>query len=428
MKFFETSKNYSFNKHTYVKLRWIAYIGQLVAILSVKFILNFEYSYLPCIFVVFIGVLTNLYLDLQIKRSQLNNYVATTFLSYDIIQLGILLYLTGGITNPFIFLIIIPAVFSTQYLSILSSITLVFIIILILVLLYFFNLTLPHPGELHFHVPDYYLFGIGTSIFIGLIFLVYFGIQFGRESRIRQEAYDRIREIMAKENELLSLGGQAAAAAHSLGTPLSTILLTTKEMLKEFGNNPKIKKDLDLLISQSLRCSAILKKLSLNPTVEDDFIDSEVSLDTYIYEIVKSFEKISEKKFLINVKEFDNPIKSFKSIEIIYGLRNFIGNANKFSKQNVQIFLKSNLKYSEIIIEDDGPGFPKDLIDKHKLGEPYIRTIDNKNISKYGLGLGTFIGKTLLEKKLAKISFENLKNNSGAMVSIYWLNSDLKKI
>ena len=428
MKFFETSKNYSLNKLTYIKLRWIAYIGQLVAILAVKFILNFEYNYLPCIFIVLFGVLTNLFLEFKIKGSQLNNYFATLFLSYDIIQLGILLYLTGGITNPFVFLIIIPAIFSAQYLNIWSSITLVLLTIFILILLYFFNFNLPHPGEIHFHVPDYYLFAIITSIFIGLIFLVYFGIQFGRESRKRQEAYDKMQEIMAKENELLSLGGQAAAAAHSLGTPLSTILLTTKEMLKEFGNNPKIKKDLDLLMSQSLRCSSILKKLSLNPNIEDNFIDSEISLDVYIYEIVKSFEKISEKNFLINVKEFNNPIKSSKSVEIVYGLRNFIGNANKFCKQKIEISLKSNSKFSEIVIKDDGPGFPKDLIDKHKLGEPYIRTTDSKNISKYGLGLGTFIGKTLLEKKFAKINFENLRNNSGAIVSIYWVNSDLRKV
>ena len=130
---------------------------------------------------------------------------------------------------------------------------------------------------------------------IGLIFLAYFGVKFGTESRIRKKAYDKMQEIMAKENELLSLGGQAAAAAHSLGTPLSTILLTAKELQKEFGNNKKIKKDIDLLVSQSNRCREILKKLSLNPNVEDEFIDSNVTLNDYVYEIVRSFQESVKK-------------------------------------------------------------------------------------------------------------------------------------
>ena len=232
---------------------------------------------------------------------------------------------------------------------------------------------------------------------------------------------------MAQENELLSLGGQAAAAAHSLGTPLSTILLTVKELQKEFGDNEKIRKDLDLLVSQSNRCSEILKKLSLNPKIDDEFIDYNLSLQDYINEIVRSFQEISDKEFTINLELHENPIKTNKSSEIIYGLRNFIGNANKFSKKKIEIFITSDNKVTEIIIRDDGPGFPKDLIDKHRLGEPYIRTVDQENISKYGLGLGTFIGKTLLEKNFATIKFQNSIKNKGAEVLIKWENKDLKK-
>jgi two-component system sensor histidine kinase RegB len=263
---------------------------------------------------------------------------------------------------------------------------------------------------------------------IGLIFLVYFGVKFGEESRIRKKAYDKIQELMAKENELLSLGGQAAAAAHSLGTPLSTILLTVKELQKEFGNNYKIRKDLDLLVSQSNRCREILKKLSLNPNIEDGFIDSNLSLNDYVNEIVRSYQEISNKEFVINLEHYKNPINTHKSSEIIYGLRNFIGNANKFSKKKIEIFLSSNKKATNITIRDDGPGFPKDLIDKHRLGEPYIRTADQGNISKFGLGLGTFIGKTLLEKNFANINFQNSPETGGAEVVIKWENNDLKKV
>tara|TARA_Y100001970_G_scaffold277471_1_gene381690 strand:- start:3315 stop:4604 length:1290 start_codon:yes stop_codon:yes gene_type:complete len=428
MKFLKASHLYSLNKSTYINLRWIAYIGQLIAVLSVQFLLNFKFNYFYCIIIIFFGVLTNLYLQFKVKENQLNNLLSTIYLSFDILQLGILFFLTGGITNPFIFLIIIPAVFSAQYLNIYSSVLLVFLIILILTFLSFFYKELPHPEEIHFHVPDYYLYAIPLSILIGLLFLVYFAVKFGEQDRIRQKAYDKIKEIMAKENELLSLGGQAAAAAHSLGTPLSTILLIVKELQKELGENKKIKKDLDLLVSQSNRCAAILKKLSMNPRIDDGFLDSNLNLYDYINEIVNSFKEISKKSFIFDAENYKNPLKTTKSAEIIYGLRNFIGNANKFSNQKIEIFLTSNKKDTEVIIKDDGPGFPKDLIEKDKLGEPYIRSANQENLSKYGLGLGTFIGKTLLEKNYANIVFQNSKKNGGAEVIIKWKNKDLSQI
>ena len=428
MKFVEISKLFSLNKSTYVNLRWIAYIGQIIAILFGKFYLNFKFSYTICTIIIFFSILTNIYLQFFIKDNQINNLISTTYLGFDIIQLGTLLYLTGGITNPFIILIIVPAVFSSQYLKIKSSIFLVILTVLILLLLTFYYKDLPSPGDLHFHAPDYYLNAVPLSLVIGLIFLVYYGVKFGEENRFRKQAYDQIQEVMAKENELLSLGGQAAAAAHSLGTPLSTILLTAKELKKEYGDNKKISKDLDLLVSQSNRCSEILKKLSLNPNIEDKFISSNISLNECIQEIVSSFEEISKKKFLVNSNEFKKRIKTNKSAEIIYGLRNFIGNANKFSKDKIEIYLKSNEKETIIIIIDDGPGFPKNLIEKHKLGEPYIRSKSSEEISKYGFGLGTFIGKTLLEKNYASINFENRNDKSGAKVIIKWQNKDLKNI
>ena len=428
MEFIKASKTFYLNKSTYVNLRWIAIIGQLITIFFVQFFLNFKFNYFTCIFIISLSVLTNFYLQFRFKENQLNNFFSTVYLSFDILLLGILFFLTGGINNPFIFLIIFPALFSSQYLNIYSSIILVSLIILILTILTFYYIDLPHPSELHFHAPDYYLFAIPISIIIGLIFLVYFGVKFGEENRIRKTAYDKIQELMAKENELISLGAQSAAAAHSLGTPLSTILLTIKELQQEFGTNVKIKKDLDLLLSQTRRCREILKKLSMNPKIDDRFLESNLDLYDYLNEIIRSYEEISDKKFTLNVENHKNPLKTSKSSEIIYGLRNFIGNANKFSKAKIEIFLKSNKNDTEILIKDDGPGFPKDLIEKHRLGEPYIRTAAQKNISKYGLGLGTFIGKTLLEKNYANIIFKNSEKNGGAEVLIKWKNKDLKII
>ncbi|SVC41175.1 uncharacterized protein METZ01_LOCUS294029, partial [marine metagenome] len=179
MKFLKTSNLYSLNKSTYINLRWIAYIGQISAILIVQFLFEFKFNYFACISIIFFSVLTNLYLQFKIKDNQLNNSTSTMYLSYDIFQLGILLFFTGGVTNPFVFLILVPAVFSSQYLHFLSSIILVAFITIILIILTFFYYDLPHPGELHFHAPDYYLYGIPISVMIGLIFLVYFGVRFG---------------------------------------------------------------------------------------------------------------------------------------------------------------------------------------------------------------------------------------------------------
>ena len=425
-KLFKSSKDFQLDRNTFINLRWIALLGQFAAINFVKVVFQFDFSYLTCNFIVCIGVITNLFLQFNIKQNQLNNSLSTIYLAYDIIQLGILLYLTGGITNPFIFLIIVPSVFSSNYLQLTSTISLVVITICILTFLTFFHLDLPIPDNTHLHIPSYYLYAIPLSIIIGLIFLVYFGLKFGGESRKRKEALDNIQNVMAKEHELLSLGGQAAAAAHSLGTPLSTISLVAKELKEEFKNNNKLEKDIDLLVSQSERCNKILKKLSMNPYFEDDFIDTDSSLEDYLSEIIRSFEEISEKKFHLNIKNNMNSIKFRRSIEINYGLRNFIGNANKFSKKKVDIILTSNDKNTEIQIKDDGPGFPNDII--HKLGEPYIRSSSQEAKSKTGLGLGTFIGKTLLEKNYGKINFKTAPDTSGALIVISWTNLDLKKI
>ena len=425
-KLFKSSKDFQLSKSTFVNLRWMALLGQFVTVNVVKLVFQFDFYFLVCNFIVGTGILTNLFLQFKIKQNQLNNNLSTIYLTYDIIQLGILIYLTGGVTNPFIFLLIIPSVFSSIYLKLSSTINLVVITIFIIIVLTFFHFDLPSPMHLHFHVPDYYLYAIPLAIIIGLIFLVYFGSKFGEESRKRKEALDNIQNVMAKEHELSSLGAQAAAAAHSLGTPLSTISLVIKELKEELKGNNKLEKEIDLLVSQSERCNQILKKLSMNPQLGDEFIGFKASFQDYLSEIIRAFQEISKKNFFFNTIENKNSIKFKRSIEINYGLRNFIGNANKFSKQKVEVKLISDEKNTEIQISDDGPGFPNDIIDK--LGEPYIVSTSQENKLKTGLGLGTFIGKTLLEKNYGKINFNNTSKMNGALVNITWLNTDLKRI
>ena len=423
MKFFETSKYFSLKKSTYIKLRWIAIIGQLITVNIIYFIFNFKSDLILEILIILIGILSNLYLIYINKNTQLLDKEAFLFLLIDIFQLSCLIYLTGGITNPFSIFLIIPTIFSSSNLGFKSNFLLLGITIFMIIFLTFFNQPLPQPLNEHFHVDSYYYYSIPTSLTIALIFLNYFASIFGKESRIRKEALNKMEEIMSKEHELLSLGGQAAAAAHSLGTPFSTIKIISSDLLKQFKDNDEVKKDISLLASQIERCSEILKKLTLNPNIEDDFIDRDLSIADYLNEIIKSFKEISKKKFILNFDQNSNSFNITKSIEIVYGLRNFIGNANKFSKSRVFISLKSDNDITEIIIEDDGEGYSKDVL--RDIGEPYIKSYKSSIKSKSGLGLGIFIGKTLLEKNYANILCKNSETRSGAEVNIKWKNKDL---
>ncbi len=422
MKFFETSNNSSLKKSTYIALRWIAIIGQLVSVNFVYLILNFKFDFYISNFVIFLGILSNLYLIFIYKKTQLSDRSAFLFLFIDIIQLSFLLFLTGGIVNPFVIFLIIPSIFSSSNLALKTNSTLVFITTIMILFLTFYSKDLPSPIGDHFHVSPYYYYSIPVSLIIALFFLNYFAMTFGIQSRLRKEALAKMEEVMAKEHELLSLGGQAAAAAHSLGTPLSTIKIITRDLVKQFNGKSEVEKDIKLLSSQVDRCNEILKRLTLNPQ-EDDFIDKDQNMKDYLLEIISSFNEISKKEFILIDDQYSNRKKITKSLEIIYGLRNFIGNANKFSKNKIFINLKSNSEDTEIIIEDDGEGFSKDILSK--IGDPYLKSKDPIDKSKIGLGLGLFIGKTLLEKNFAFVNCRNSKTRSGAEIIIKWKNKDL---
>lgn len=425
MKFSEvfTSKdNIQLDKKTLVILRWIAIVGQYVTINIVYFVLDFGLPFFYCSIIILISIITNIYLQFKVKENQLSNLSSTSYLLYDLIQLAILLYLTGGIINPFAILLIVPAIVSSTFLTLKSTLNLSFITIVVLILLTLYHFPLPHPGEFYFDVPSYYLYSITTAVIIGLIFLTYFGARFGTESRKRTEALNKLELILAKEHELESIGLQAAAAAHSLGTPLSTITVVVKELEKEIGNNPKYSKDINLLLSQTKRCSDILGNLSKDQFKEDSFL-SDIKIEDLLNRIASSYMEISEKKILLYVKKNEINPRIERTLEITYGLRNFIGNAVKYSKSSVEISLESNNKITEVVVSDDGPGFSEDII--NVLGEPYIRSKNEIINAKSGLGLGTFIGKTLLERMKAKVKFGNSPKTNGAMVTVQWRTNNL---
>ena len=426
MKFFETSKYHSFKKSTYITLRWIGIIGQLIAVNFVYLFLNSSFDFITSNLVIFLGILSNLYLIFIYKKTQLSDRSAFIFLLIDILQLGVLLYLSGGITNPFVIFILIPSVFSSSNLSLRTNILLVTLTTIIIIFLTFNYEDLPINLNSDFHNNHYFYYSIPTSLIVALVFLNYFAMTFGTQSRLRKEALGKMEEVMAKEHELLSLGGQAAAAAHSLGTPLSTITIIAHDLMKQFKGQKDLEKDIELLNSQVERCNEILKRLTLNPVEEDEFIDKDINIRDYLHEIISSFKEISKKEFVFNFDQDSNPKKISKSIEIVYGLRNFIGNANKFAKNSIFINLKSDSEFTELTVEDDGNGYPRDIISK--IGEPYLKSNYSKDKSKEGLGLGLFIGKTLLEKNFASVNCRNSKTRNGAEVVIRWKNKELFNI
>ena len=420
---FRLEENLHLDKKTLVNLRWIAIIGQLIAINFVYFFLTLDLPIIETHIIILTGFITNIILQFKFKTNQLKDFYSALFLFYDLLQLSVLLYLTGGIVNPFSLLIIVPTIISSSFLSMGTTIMLGTLTIGSLFFLKEYHKILPGLDIYSFIFPEYYLVGVLVSIIIGLVFLSYFGIRFSGETKKRSEALDKLQEVMAKEYELDSLGGLAAAAAHSLGTPLATISVVAKELKKEIGDRSKYSKDLDLLISQTKRCSNILKQISKKEIRDDQFINL-TKVEDLLEEIIISFEENTDKKITLCENEDKNKINIKRSPEIVYGLRNFIGNAVKFADKEVQITLSSDDHTLILIINDDGPGFAEDII--NFIGEPYLKSKSKKTKSKSGLGLGIFLGKTLLERKKAQLTFFNKNDLKGASVKISWNIVDIK--
>jgi len=414
---FRLGENLNLDRKTLINLRWIAISGQLIAINIVYFYLNLEFPIKISYAIIAIGLFTNIYLQFKIKTSELKDVYASLFLLYDLIQLSALLYLTGGISNPFSILLIIPAIVSSTFLSMGTTIILGIITFICLIFLTIFHYPLPGIHEEGITFPTLYLTGYLLAIIIGLIFLSYFGIKFAGENKRRSDAISKLQQVIAKEYELESLGGQAAAAAHSLGTPLATISVVASELKKEIGNNKEISKDIDLIVSQTQRCGEILKKISKKQIKEDSFFKN-INLENLLEEIIENFKETSSKNIYLITSEDKNKKNFKRTPELVYGLRNFIGNAVKFSRSSVEIKITSNDRIVKVSINDDGPGFPDDVIEI--LGEPYIKSKSSLVKSNSGTGLGTFLGKTLLERQMANLTFTKDNNLGGASVVIIW--------
>ena len=404
---------------TLTNIRWIAITGQLFTVCLVYFYYKFEFSFYWSVGAIFLSILLNIILEFyKFYIQRLNNFWASLSILYDLIQLSFLLYLTGGLTNPFSILILVPTTIAVTFLSKRSSVVISSVSIFMLSILAIKHYPLPGPAIV---LPKHYLLGLWASLTIGIIFLGNYAYSITIEDRKRSKAFDNLEKALSRERELKSLGGLAAAAAHELATPLGTITLVIEDLKKQLGKNPKFKNDVELLNSQIKRCKVILKDLSTDPNKQDSFIEN-VTFKNLIQEIIFSFEIPKNKNIKIIDIELENNFMVTRKIELIYAMRNIIDNAIKFAEKKIEIEVLNKDKKIELNVSDDGIGFSQDIV--QKLGEPYVKSsLVAKN--KRGLGLGIFISKTLLERTGAKVFFKK-SNLGGALVNITWKESSLK--
>ena len=391
-----------------IKIRWIAIVGQLTTLFTIFFVFNFTIPLTECLIVVALSILVNFYsYFIQRGNPTLTDKKTFLFLLFDISQLVGLLFLTGGVFNPFIVLILAPIIISASYLSALWTILLSLYSIL-LILIINFNYV-PLNWEQNFITPTIYNIGIIIALIITIIFIAIYAYLFASSARKISRALTATELKLSNQKKTTEVAYLSAAAVHELSTPLNTIFLVLNDLLKEkiLMTNSVLIKDIELLKSQAERCREILLRLSKNPqNLKDNFFEKIRIIDL----IKLNFEKFNDnKKLILNNDGFNKENKILFKDEVNYALGNIIQNAILYSKVEIKIFLKVNKSVFTIKIEDDGDGFSRDVLDK--LGEPYI----SKN--KKGMGLGIFIAKNLIENMNGNIIFYN-SNNKGAVVEI----------
>lgn len=392
-----------------IKIRWLAILGQLITLLIIFFIFNFSIPITQCLVVVILSVIINFFsYFIQKNNSTLSDKKTFLFLMFDISQLISLIYLTGGIFNPFIILIIAPIIISASYLSALWTILLA-LYSTVLILIINFNYV-PLTWEQSFITPSIYNFGILVALVITIIFIAIYAYLFASSSRKISNALSEAKLKLSNQKKTTEVAYLSAAAVHELSTPLNTIFLVLNDLLKEkiFEGNSVLMKDIELLKSQAERCKEILLRLSKNPqNLKDNFFEKIRLTDL----IKLNFDKFNDnKKLNFFYDGFNKENKIYFKDEINYALGNIIQNSIIYSKSQINIFLKIHESIFSIKIEDDGNGFSRDVLDK--LGEPYISK------SNKGMGLGIFIAKNLIENMKGNIIFYNEVNKNNAVVEI----------
>jgi two-component system sensor histidine kinase RegB len=413
---------------TSVRLRWAAVLGQLSAVAVIMGIYGFPMEAGSCLVLIAMSAWLNVFLSIRYPaRHRLSAEAATGMLAYDILQLAGLLYFTGGIQNPFSVLLAAPVTVAAstlppRYATVLGMLVLACSIFLVVE--YF---PLPWYEGLRVELPREYKFGIVAALASATSFLAFNAWRLNQEGRQMSAALAATDMVLASEQRLHALDGLAAAAAHELGTPLSTIVLVAKELEHELGPDSRYREDLQLLHAQAMRCREILQKLTRSPDDQDP-MHASITIKELLDEASIAHHG-SGKRIVVSAHPLakddtppaDEPL-GIRRPGVIYGLGNIIENAVGFAASEVQIDARWNATDVSVTISDDGPGFAPELMDT--IGEPYVtsrRYQDRSDKGHSGLGLGFFIAKTLLERSGASVNFSNRSVPlTGAIVQVVW--------
>lgn len=418
---------------TIVRLRWLAVFGQTLTVIAVHWGLGMELPLGECFAVIALSAWLNVILRIRFPASQrLSSRAAFLMLGYDILQLAALLYLTGGLENPFAFLMVAPVTVSAATLPSRITLALGLLAVSAASMLVVHHYPLPWFPDSSLDLPVLYRYGLWTSVVLGIIFIGFYSWRTAEEGKRMAEALAATEIVLAREQKLSALDGMAAAAAHGLGTPLATIAVVTKELLRDAKKSDASYDDLLLLRTQAERCRGILRELAA-PSEELDFIVSRLPVSHLIDELVEPYRPLSVP---IQVTAEPQPGVAAKSDAVsepviqrnpgvIYGLGNLLENAVDFASNQVTVDATWSRDEVHIVIADDGEGFPIDVLEQ--LGEPFITTRPGKTWGEeepdqhIGMGLGFFIAKTLLERSGAQLELANRSEpDTGAMVTVVW--------
>jgi two-component system sensor histidine kinase RegB len=408
---------------TLVRLRWLAIVGQAAAVAGVYFGLGFPLPFGWCLLAIAVSAWLNLGLQISHPAShRLGENAATVLLAFDILQLAVLLYLTGGLQNPFAMLFLAPVLISAAALPPERTLGLGVLAVGSATLLVLVHRPLPwYPGQT-LNLPFLYVTGVWAAILLGTGFTAIYAWRVAEEARQLAQALSATELILAREQHLSQLDGLAAAAAHELGTPLATIALVAKELNHALPKDGPVGEDLRLLLDQVERCRSILTKLTSLGQDGSGFLET-VTLTHLVEEIVAPHRSLGV-PIEVNLKGDGPEPMGSRSPGVLYGLANILDNAIDFAGSQVRIEASWSAAEVQLTVRDDGPGYAPDVL--LRLGEPYVTTRSASQQMEdgeagSGLGLGVFIAKTLLERSGAQLTFSNAAPpETGAVARIIW--------
>ncbi|RMD87638.1 MAG: sensor histidine kinase [Alphaproteobacteria bacterium] len=417
---------------TLVSLRWIAIAGQLAALFVVRYGLGFSFPLFWALAAVSLSAAVNGYLMWRHPGGrQLADREAVLELAFDLLQLSFLLYLTGGLANPFALLILAPVTVSASVLSRRSTLALLTLGLLLISLLALWHRPLPWEGTA-LAIPRLYLFAVWAGLALAMTFLALYVARVSAEARQRAQALAATEAALDRAQKLSDLGALAAAAAHELGTPLGTITLAVRELLEELPADDPRGEDLRLISDQAERCRDILQQLSMRSEQPSGHPFDVQPLSALAREAARPFERLTDVAIEVHDRATDPAAgpqpQTRRRPEILHALTSFIENAVGFARGRVEIDICWDTSDAWCRIRDDGPGFDTAVL-RH-LGAPYLGadprgSPSSARESAAGLGLGVFIAKTLLERTGARVEFGNAAEG-GAVVSIRWPRSALE--